>query len=269
MLCADDEVSDDFLRRLGDSAEPFSARMNVRAEMGSYCVGTATSFAELRQAFALRRLCFADALRRRYRSGMLDCDGWDPDSDHLLVMDRVNGLVVGNYRIRCSLFHRSFYSEREFSLGGLLADPTAVQIEVGRACVHPEYRGGLVIRLLWRGLLEYARCTGARALFGCCSVSADVPGRVETTWDELARIQRIRLQEGVRPLRPYVLRTPRTTGFRLPSLLRWYLRFGAVVLGPPAYDADFHCADFLIWLDLASNGVPCIPSKTALWDRLG
>ena len=36
----------------------------------------------------------------------------------------------------------------------------------------------------------------------------------------------------------------------MPPLLRGYLRLGAQVCGPPSYDPDFDCADFLILLDV-------------------
>lgn len=35
----------------------------------------------------------------------------------------------------------------------------------------------------------------------------------------------------------------------LPPLLRGYIRLGAKVCGPPAYDADFGVADFFTLLD--------------------
>ena len=28
-------------------------------------------------------------------------------------------------------------------------------VEVGRSCIHPDYRGGAVIALLWSGLADY------------------------------------------------------------------------------------------------------------------
>ena len=37
---------------------------------------------------------------------------------------------------------------------------------------------------------------------------------------------------------------------KLPSLIKGYLRLGAVVCGPPALDREFGTADFLLLLDM-------------------
>jgi putative hemolysin len=37
---------------------------------------------------------------------------------------------------------------------------------------------------------------------------------------------------------------------KLPSLIKGYLRLGAVVCGPPALDREFGTADFLVLLDI-------------------
>jgi putative hemolysin len=37
---------------------------------------------------------------------------------------------------------------------------------------------------------------------------------------------------------------------KLPSLIKGYLRLGAVVCGPPALDREFGTADFLVLLDM-------------------
>jgi putative hemolysin len=40
------------------------------------------------------------------------------------------------------------------------------------------------------------------------------------------------------------------TFLKLPSLIKGYLRLGAVVCGPPAFDHEFGTADFLVLLDI-------------------
>jgi len=34
----------------------------------------------------------------------------------------------------------------------------------------------------------------------------------------------------------------------MPPLIKGYIRLGAMVCGEPAWDPEFNCADFLIWL---------------------
>jgi putative hemolysin len=240
---------DRFARIARESTAAFPTRVRLAFETPQHVVKTATSFAELRQAFELRHAVFIEeGLGRRLASGM-DVDAYDVDSDHLQVIDKGSARVVGNYRVRCSLFHRRFYSEGEFLLDDFLREG-AVKIEVGRACVDPRHRGGLVLQLLWRGLREYVRRTAARYVFGCSSVPAGVPGRVEAVWDELVASGRVSGRFPAVPRVPFVLGPGRFRGPAMPPLLASYLRLGASVLGTPAFDAALNCADFLTLLDL-------------------
>src|SRR5262249_46335379 len=120
----------------------------------------------------------------------------------------------------------------------------------GRACVHPDHRGGLVVQLLWRGLREYVRRTGARYIFGCSSVPADVPGRVEAVWSELGATQKVSRRFRTVPRVPFVMGAASPVRSGLPPLLASYIRLGAMILGAPAFDQQFNCADFLTLLDV-------------------
>src|SRR5262249_49881011 len=81
---------------------------------------------------------------------------FDPWCDHLLVRDGRDGPVVGTYRMlpaEVAARLGGFFSEQEFELGAVRGLPGLV--EVGRACVDPEHRGGAVLALLWSGLVSY------------------------------------------------------------------------------------------------------------------
>jgi putative hemolysin len=62
-----------------------------------------------------------------------------------------------------------YYSEQEFELSRLnhLRPNMA---EAGRACIHPDYRSGSVIMLLWAGLADYLKKENCHYLIGCASV---------------------------------------------------------------------------------------------------
>src|SRR5271165_5747835 len=107
---------------------------------------------------------------------------FDKFCDHLLVIDRdqLNRLgrrkpkVVGVYRLLrgdIAARHRGFYSETEFDIAPLLArHPRKRFLELGRSCVHPDYRSKRVIELLWRGLWSYAKYHHIDVLIGCASL---------------------------------------------------------------------------------------------------
>lgn len=42
--------------------------------------------------------------------------------------------------------------------------------ELGRSCVHPDYRSGSVIALLWMGLADYMTRNGFDYVVGCASI---------------------------------------------------------------------------------------------------
>jgi len=76
--------------------------------------------------------------------------------------------------------HAGFYSHGEFDLAPLLArHPTTRFLELGRSCVHVDYRAKRVIELLWRGLWLYARHYGVDALIGCASLPGTDPAALE------------------------------------------------------------------------------------------
>src|SRR5262245_6267873 len=112
----------------------------------------ASSPAEVRAAQRLRYRVFAEEMGARLasRDEQIDRDIFDPYCEHLLVREGDTGEVVGTYRILTSAQAKrigGFYSEEEFDLTrfGPLRDRL---VEVGRSCVHPDYRSGATIALL-------------------------------------------------------------------------------------------------------------------------
>ena len=222
---------------------------------------------ELRKVFQLRY----DVFRAEYGSPpsifRLDVDGFDRHSIHLAVVDRTTRLPVGVYRLVAETSRMGFYSAREFALGPFLARP-GVRLELGRACVHPEHRNGAVLRMLWKGLVDVARSQGADQMFGCSSVICPPTferGAASVTLlgglrQELDSLHALRPLQGVVPQKRYELtremrhvwdmaksgESPVAGGSAiLPPLLRSYIRAGAYVIAPPAYDREFRCLDLL------------------------
>ena len=84
----------------------------------------------------------------------LDQDQYDTYCDHLIVRDLDNNLIVGTYRLMrtdVAKNHCGFYSENEFDLSCLYQNDIKF-VEIGRACIERNYRGQLIISLLWQGL---------------------------------------------------------------------------------------------------------------------
>lgn len=227
---------------------PVSARL---------AVSLARSPADVEEAQRLRYKVFAEELGARIgdRERRLDRDDFDAACDHLIVRDLDTLRVVGTYRMLPPHRARGLgrrYSDAEFDLTRL-AHLAPASVEVGRSCVHRDYRSGSTVMLLWAGLAQYMRAGGYGHLLGCASVPLADGGHMA------ARIT-LMLQERLSAPEYRVfprLRFPHdriepAASAELPPLLKGYLRLGAVVCGEPAWDPDFGTADFLVWLPLAS-----------------
>ncbi|WP_255945971.1 GNAT family N-acetyltransferase [Streptomyces odontomachi] len=229
-----------------------------------YTVSLARDASDVRAAQRLRHDVFAAELGAHLRDAPepgIDADAFDAFCDHLLVRDATTEQVVGTYRLLPpdrAAAAGGWYSEGEFDLGAL-AGIRPELVEVGRSCVHPDHRDGAVIGLIWAGIARYLTEGGHTWLGGCCSVPLDDGGRLAAdTWDQVRERHLAPEEYRVRPLLPWRHETvSRTAGTAtdtgrtaLPALLRGYLRLGAWVCAPPAYDPDFGVADLYVLLSM-------------------
>ena len=213
----------------------------------------ACSEGEVRAAQRLRHAVFVDELGARISppSGTPpghDADLFDPFCEHLLV--GADDKVVGTYRLltpdaarRCG----GLYSELEFDLTRLRPQRPRM-VEAGRACVHPDWRQGGTILALWSALADFMQSRGLDTMLGCASIGVRDGGhQAADLWHALAPIE-----HHVRPRMPLPVEEL-VTGRRPepPALLKGYLRCGARLLGPPAWDPDFRTADLPLMLRLA------------------
>jgi putative hemolysin len=221
----------------------------------SLSVRLARGPAELLEAQRLRYAVFAGEMGARIGDpdGGIDRDEFDGVCEHLIVRDEEAGIVAGTYRILSPQGQQRIgrlYADAEFDLQRL-APLRPTLVEVGRSCVHPDYRDGPVILMLWAGLAQYLRRGRFGHLIGCASASlADGGGQAAALRDHL---QAFLAPEALRafPRLPFpAARVARAGAFEMPPLIKGYLRLGARICGEPAWDPDFNSADFLVWLAL-------------------
>ncbi|WP_380052101.1 GNAT family N-acetyltransferase [Falsihalocynthiibacter sp. SS001] len=106
----------------------------------------------------------------------LEKDEFDPFYDHLLLVDASRDAakfdhVVGVYRLlrgeKAADIGR-FYSESEYDLSALKSSGRKL-LELGRSCVHADYRGGTAMFHLWNALASYVLDHEVEILFGVAS----------------------------------------------------------------------------------------------------
>lgn len=218
-------------------------------------VGLAATADEVRAAQRLRYRVFVEEMGARPDCAEpgIESDRFDPFCEHLIVRRTDTGEVVGCYRILTDTQSDNaggFYSETEFDLTRVLALPGRF-MEVGRTCVHPQYRNGATISLLWNGIGRFVMMNNIDYVMGCASVPL-------TTGTEKAlmiyrRLEKAHLApESWRTFPKVPLPKIQLTGTEetpeMPALLKGYLRVGAKICGEPAWDPGFNCADFFILL---------------------
>jgi putative hemolysin len=220
-------------------------------------VGLARGPADIEDAQRLRFEVFGQEMGAKLHQSedCVDQDEFDPFCDHLIVRDLDTARVVGTYRILPPHKARELgklYSENEFDLSRLTHLRPSL-VEVGRSCVHADYRTGSAILLLWGGLAQYMRSAGYSHVIGCASASlADGGMQAASLRDETQRYL-AGSEYRVFPRLPFPHdRFPRAANFEMPPLIKGYLRLGAKICGEPAWDPDFNSADFLVWLPLAN-----------------
>lgn len=181
----------------------------------------------------------------------IDRDRFDRWCDHLLVRNEQSGQVIGTYRIlpsRRAERTGGFYCDTEFDTRRLQALGSNV-IEVGRACIHPDHRTGAALAMLWAGLAQYIKATNTRYVLGCASIAVDPdPAATAALCHRLLASHASAAAWRVTPFKPFALEESEARPTALPPLLRGYLRMGAQVCGPPAYDPAFRTADLLVLL---------------------
>ena len=217
----------------------------------------ATSVEDVRAAQTLRFLVFNlelnEGLEQSFAT-LRDADPFDDICDHLLVLDRRTGEVVGTYRLQTGQVaarNRGYYSAQEFDLSPL-EGLRGEMVELGRACVLRQHRNLAVLGLLWKGIANYCRSRGGRYLMGCSSLSTqDAPTGAAVYTDLSHRFlveERLRIQ----PLPELACPMDKLAEHyqRPPKLLSAYLSLGAKICGVPAIDREFKTIDFLTCLDL-------------------
>lgn len=195
----------------------------------------------------------------------LEQDEFDPFFDHLILVDNSRDqtsldYVVGVYRLltgeaatRCG----RFYSQSEYDLSPLCKSGASL-LELGRSCVHPEYRGGMALFRLWAGLAEFITRHDIELLFGVASFHGTDAAALKYPLSYLYRHH----------LAPPELRvSANPAGFQsmdlvdaasidrakamkvMPSLIKAYLRLGGYVGDGAFIDRAFNTTDVFLLMD--------------------
>ena len=244
--------------------EGYAPHFEFSFDMGHYRVKTATTYREIISSLRLRHEVFFEEMLGQSHASGVDVDRFDGLFDHLIIVDQKSDTVIATYRMYSSDWGDDFYTKSEFFMPGLATLKGPI-LEVGRACVHPNYRKGAVMTMLWRGIAEYLRVSGCQVLMGCGSLKTE-------NLAETVEFTKYFQQRGHYPKQTLCSPRPEYTmpgleakvqstadmseeklaeiDAKIPSLLKMYMKMGATVAGLPAWDRDFKCIDFVVLLEM-------------------
>ncbi|MEL6551442.1 MAG: GNAT family N-acyltransferase [Pseudomonadota bacterium] len=231
-------------------------------------VRLARSEADLKGAQRLRYKVFVEELGGDGplvdHDAQLEVDVHDPHYAHLVLVDDRRASadlehVVGVYRLMpgdTALVH-GYYCAGEYDLSALTGSGRKL-LELGRSCLHPDYRGGSAMYLLWQALARYIQEQGIEVLFGVASFhGTDLSElaaplsllRARYLAPEDLRVRSLDYQR--MELLPEAEIDRRAATAAIPALIKAYLRLGGFVGDGAFIDRPFNTTDVCLILDIA------------------
>ncbi|MGC3936750.1 GNAT family N-acetyltransferase [Roseobacter sp. EG26] len=130
---------------------------------GRYKARVASTPEELARAQAFRATCFGLQVSR-------DVDAFDGRCAHFLVVDTKDDALVCTFRMLdlSGAKVSGSYSAQYYELSALEAFEGRM-VEMGRFCIHPNYRDPDILRIAWAAVTTYVDENDVQLLFGCSS----------------------------------------------------------------------------------------------------
>ncbi|KCV83602.1 ornithine-acyl-ACP N-acyltransferase [Actibacterium atlanticum] len=195
----------------------------------------------------------------------LERDEFDPYYDHLILIDTRRDRaaldhVVGVYRLLRSDQAEAlgkYYSEGEYDLTPLKGSGRKL-LELGRSCVHAEYRGGTALLHLWNGLAKYVLKNEIDILFGVASFhGTDLKALAQPlSYLHQNHLAPEELRVRVQPehfvsmdLLPEDQIDRKAAMLATPALIKGYLRLGGFVGEGAFVDHAFNTTDVFLLMD--------------------
>lgn len=195
----------------------------------------------------------------------LERDDFDPIFDHLILVDPRRNAdamedVVGVYRLLPGeklAGTAKFYSESEYDLTALKSSGRRL-LELGRSCVHKDYRGSTAMFHLWNGLAGYVADHQIEVLFGVASFhGTDVQALAQPLAylhhhhlaPEPLRVRARAQQFQAMDVLPLEKLDRKLAMLGTPALIKAYLRLGGFVGEGAWIDHAFNTTDVCLVMD--------------------
>lgn len=231
---------------------------------GRYHLRLAENGEDVLSAQRLRWLCFLGNGTEADASRGIDADDLDESCQHVLIEDQRSGQLVASFRMMTfpnGAAIEGSYSARYYNLSRL-RDYAAPMVEVGRFCLHPEWRDQDILRLAWGGLAQHVDSQKVGMLFGCSSFRGTETGLYADAFAMLRERHLAPKRWLPRVKAPQVFRFARVLGLRkpdpkramaaMPPLLRSYLMLGGWVSDHAVVDPQMNTLHVFTGLEISA-----------------
>jgi putative hemolysin len=193
----------------------------------------------------------------------LECDPFDDHADHILLLNQTRDAsdqVVGVYRVMTAQMATAagrFYCAHEYDLTPLFQSGKRI-LELGRSCLHADYRGGSAMLHLWSALADYVLAREIDVLFGVASFHGTDVKCLAGPLSLLHHRHLAREPLRVKAIGPTALSMSITAEEALdrpaavrqmPALIKAYLRLGGTVGEGAFVDHAFNTVDICLILE--------------------
>ncbi len=232
---------------------------------GRYTARMAETDQDLRRAQQLRFVTFiasTGATVAGDRHDGRDADDFDELCRHVLVEDTRTGTLVCCFRLlplnNGTEIDRS-YSAQYYNLSAL-AQFDGPMVEMGRFCIHPDWRDPDILRVAWGAMTRFVDEMGVEMLFGCSSFHGTKAAAYHDAFAMLKdrhlapkrwlpRVKApnvFRFARALRRFRPDAKRAMQA----MPPLLRTYLLMGGWVSDHAVVDRDLNTLHVFTGLEI-------------------
>lgn len=216
---------------------------------GRYHAFVADDEVDIVRAQALRHLVFLEE-RGLQKEDRLDCDAFDPVCQHVLIEEAASEQLVCCFRLMTlsggSEIAQS-YSAQFYELAAL-QEYSGKMVEMGRFCIHPDWKDPDILRVAWSEMTRIVDGEGVEMLFGCSSfMGVDAENHMDAFallnerhlaprrwWPRVKAPEVFRFARRLRRRKPDLRRAM----LAMPPLLRSYLTLGGWVSDHAVVDRD-------------------------------
>ncbi|ENW99604.1 hypothetical protein F900_02409 [Acinetobacter modestus] len=253
------------LEKLNHYRQTLTSPLRQKPSQNQFRFGWVDNLKELQEVQRFRANQFSHQFGISFEDG-LDQDLYDFGCEHAVLREKWTGEIVAYTRLKLFQGHEigQSYSAKEFDVVPNFSHLPSI-LEIGRTCVHPQFRSGKALSMLWLNLAPKVLWSmRAKYLMGCVSIHLeDNLARAYYTHRQIQQlgdhqIIDIRSKRAFEPERPEYS-FPQDE--RMPKLFDTYLGMQSKLSKQAFYDEDFKCLDYFVFLEINKIATSFVMNK--------